>query len=287
MSDQAYAAGQQAARQEAQLAAANRQLQLDLLELGVAAAGTVDPSPTSDLFGAGIAAARGDLVGAGLSLVSMIPYAGDLLAKGAKGTRLARNVARLRRTIAAATDAIAQAKQRASNTAAALLRAREEVGWARASTDRGLLARCRRAGRPANLAGRTLPVSGRWSGPPGNSNWRPVPGPDGVDTPRMRALRDFNRRNGLPEDTPIPYRDGFPDFSRYQRDSVRIRMSGTDADFDQADRLSGWTRARRAREGLTWHHHEDGTSMILVPSAVNAGARHDGGATLARSIPGF
>ncbi|QQS11369.1 MAG: hypothetical protein IPK81_17535 [Rhodospirillales bacterium] len=53
------------------------------------AIGIVDPTPISDLLGAGMAIAAADYVGASLSLVSVLPYLGDLVGKTAKATRLA------------------------------------------------------------------------------------------------------------------------------------------------------------------------------------------------------
>ena len=63
-------------------------LKLDLL-------GTVDPTPLSDGVSGIRSLFKGDILGAVLSGVSMIPYAGDALAKPAKGVKAARAVKRI------------------------------------------------------------------------------------------------------------------------------------------------------------------------------------------------
>ena len=51
--------------------------------------GVFDPTPVSDCLGALRSAAQGDWVGAALSVVSAVPYAGDMIGKTAKGARAA------------------------------------------------------------------------------------------------------------------------------------------------------------------------------------------------------
>jgi len=75
-------------------------LKWELAQSAVDAAGLIDPTPISDAVGALLSAARGDWFGAGMSLVSMIPYAGDALGKTAKGAKALKTLARLRKRIA-------------------------------------------------------------------------------------------------------------------------------------------------------------------------------------------
>ena len=290
MSEHAYRAGQQAARHEAELARASEQLRLDLLQAGIDVAGIVDPTPASDTAGLALAAYRRDPLGMGLSLVSMIPWAGDAVAKPFKAARLARSAARLRRQIAAAAAALTRSNTQARQLAAAATRAKQAAARGGQAVDNGTLARCRReAGPVTNMAGRRLPAQGSWDGPPGNSAWRPTPNPNGQTDRYVTDMRALNRQMGLPEDNPVPFRDGFPDFSQYEQGRERIFMRGGPADFTAADaarrqKIPGWRGANA--NGMTWHHSEDGTSMILVPRAVN-NIPHDGGAALAREVPGF
>jgi hypothetical protein len=220
----------------------------------------------------------------------MIPWAGDAVAKPFKASRLARSAARLRRQIAAAATALTRSRTEARQLAAAATRAKQAASRGGQAVDNGTLARCRReAGPVTSMAGRRLPTQGSWDGPPGNSAWRPTLKPDGTADQYVTDMRALNRRMGLPEDNPVPFRDGFPDFSQYAQGSQRILMTGGPSDFTAANAAMrqtnpGWRGANA--NGMTWHHHEDGTSMILVPRAVN-NIPHDGGAALAREVPGF
>lgn len=82
------------------LAKADAELKWELAASAADAAGLIDPTPTSDLIGAGLSLRKGDFLGAGLSVVSMVPYLGDALAKPAKGVRAAKRVNELRQTVA-------------------------------------------------------------------------------------------------------------------------------------------------------------------------------------------
>lgn len=86
---------------EKELNALNRELAWELSKAAVDVAGFVDPTPISDAVSMGMSLIDGDLVGAGLSLVSMVPFAGDALAKTTKGARAAKKILRLRKKIQA------------------------------------------------------------------------------------------------------------------------------------------------------------------------------------------
>ena len=78
-----------------------RELALDLAQAGLDTAGILDPTPTADLTSAGISLYRGDLIGAGLSTISAVPYVGDLLGKSAKMARTAKKVNDLKEALKA------------------------------------------------------------------------------------------------------------------------------------------------------------------------------------------
>ncbi|HWS52621.1 MAG TPA: hypothetical protein VN228_00730 [Pyrinomonadaceae bacterium] len=59
-----------------------RELILDLTQMGLDLAGIVDPTPVSDGTNGVISLFRGDLLGAGISVVGFIPYLGDLAKLG-------------------------------------------------------------------------------------------------------------------------------------------------------------------------------------------------------------
>ena len=79
-----------------QLEKLNNELKLDLAQAALDIAGIADPTPISDGLSGLMSLTRGDFIGAGLSLVSMVPYVGDALAKTSKGTRLAAKIAKLK-----------------------------------------------------------------------------------------------------------------------------------------------------------------------------------------------
>lgn len=80
---------------EAELEGLNAELAWEIAETTADVAGLVDPTPVSDLAGAGFAVRRGDPIGVGLSLLSVVPYLGDSIAKPLKGGRAAARLARL------------------------------------------------------------------------------------------------------------------------------------------------------------------------------------------------
>jgi hypothetical protein len=143
-----------------------------------------------------------------------------------------------------------------------------------------------------------LPRSyGSWSGVEGNSVWRST-------HPDVIAVTG----NGH-----VRFRNQYPDFSPWSRGQVNIGQTGHASDFAEADRLfaegivrgsrevpSGYTRADFMRNGeaiaagteryrravgLTWHHHQGGNQMLLVPTRLHANVPHTGGASAARAGP--
>ncbi len=108
--------------------------------------------------------------------------------------------------------------------------------------------------------------NGKWQGERGDGTWMPA--------------------DGSP---PIKYKNGFPDYSPFSKGDVDIPMHGNrTSDFTHADKAMreklgdpNWTRP----SDYTWHHHENGTTMQLVPKNIHAtggGATtpHMGGASL-------
>lgn len=81
------------------LVAAEAELRWLAAEAALDVAGIFDPTPTSDVASAALALRRGDLWGAGLSLLGVVPYVGDAVGKSAKGARLAHRMTEVRREI--------------------------------------------------------------------------------------------------------------------------------------------------------------------------------------------
>lgn len=67
------------------LGSAQKELALDLTQMGLDVAGLFDPTPVSDGANGVISLLRGDFLGAGISAVSMIPYIGDAAKLGKLG----------------------------------------------------------------------------------------------------------------------------------------------------------------------------------------------------------
>ena len=76
-------------------------------------------------------------------------------------------------------------------------------------------------------------------------------------------------------------RDGFPDFGPYVHTNpstgrpVQVvftnGFSGRSADFAKANRLFD------PPDGYTWHHHQDGKTLQLIPTDLHEAIRHGGG----------
>ena len=79
--------------------------------------------------------------------------------------------------------------------------------------------------------------------------------------------------------TGIPFdKDGFPDFSSVSTHTVKIELTGNRAlDDAAANRVAGLDAKPR---GFTWHHHQDGTTMQLVPTDIHRKTGHTGGFAL-------
>jgi len=105
----------QADGQIADIAKQKADLALDLVQIGLSVAGIFDPTPISDGVDGLISLFRGDFLGAGISVVSMVPYIGDAAKLGklgkfaetiAKAVDLAKVDAAFAATIKPALDGI-------------------------------------------------------------------------------------------------------------------------------------------------------------------------------------
>jgi hypothetical protein len=78
--------------------------------------------------------------------------------------------------------------------------------------------------------------------------------------------------------TGVPFdAEGYPDFraAGVVRAEVKIVYTGSRArDFAAANKAAG---LRETPKGMTWHHHQDRTSMQLVPTEIHAKTGHTGG----------
>lgn len=129
-----------------------------------------------------------------------------------------------------------------------------------------------------------IPASqGSWDGAIGNSGWKSAK-PEVIAVTKGKA---------------VEFKNGFPDFSPWSKGEVKLpNMKGNyDSDFKASDKLFAkqnewlksdgtpdWKRVEKFRneKGLTWHHHEDGKTMQLIPSDLNNNVSHTGGASITR-----
>jgi len=107
------------------LAKADADLKWELAASAADVAGMIDPTPASDLIGAGLAVRKGDWLGAGMSLVSVVPYVGDALAKPAKAVRAAKRINELRQTVTKLTAKLADLRKTEKQAQAAEAAAKE------------------------------------------------------------------------------------------------------------------------------------------------------------------
>jgi hypothetical protein len=79
--------------------------------------------------------------------------------------------------------------------------------------------------------------------------------------------------------TGVPFdADGYPNFSAVATRSVEITQSGNRAaDFAAANSSAGLAETPK---GFTWHHHQNGTTMQLVPTPIHRATGHTGGVAL-------
>jgi hypothetical protein len=243
-------------------------LKSDYAQAAVDLAGIVDPTPISDLLGAGLSLARGDPIGAGLSLISIVPYVGDALAKTGKATRLAKSISDLRKKIEATSASINKIRVD-RKAAAALERAKRKKDAADKAVQKKKCLVCSDEDEIYGKYGTRLPrANGKWEGEPGNSKWYPDP-----DTDKGASILAATKGK------PIEFKEGYPDFTPHSIKSVEIDMKGTDVDFDSANKAAGFSHTPK---GYTWHHHEDGVTMQLVPSDINNNLPHMGGASIVK-----
>jgi HK97 family phage portal protein len=75
-------------------------------------------------------------------------------------------------------------------------------------------------------------------------------------------------------DTGVPFdSQGFPIYDSVAARTVRLPHTGTSADYRAANRAAGLSGTP---EGMTWHHHQDGHAMQLVPRDIHQGTAHTG-----------
>ena len=247
----------------------------------VDAAGIVDPTPISDGVSAVMSLAKGDWLGAGLSVASMIPYIGDAAAKTVKASRAAKRLTQLADDIAKTTKELLDAVQkRAVANRKAAAKAAQEARRKAANS-------CKTCSAEQKW-GSQLPTRGTWEPPGsrGNGKWTSTDGKYSME-----------------------YKEGYPDFSTAtapgmdKKPVILDRIELTDMKGNHGSDMTAARDAMRQRTGdpkwpgndkneppgYTWHHKEDGATMELVRTDVHkrsesdgSGAAHTGGASIVK-----
>jgi len=106
-------------------------------------------------------------------------------------------------------------------------------------------------------------------------------------TGTARAPRNAHLAGKTHPVTGVPFdKAGYPDFKAagVVRAEVKITPTGSRAgDFRAANREAGFSETP---DDFTWHHHQDGTTMQLVPEDVHAKTGHTGGFSITRTSNG-
>lgn len=95
----------------------------------------------------------------------------------------------------------------------------------------------------------------------------------------LGTIRNAHLAGGNHPKTNVPYdSDGFPDFSAYATHTVTIDQTGErGVDYRAANRAAG---LKVTPKGYTWHHHQDGKTMQLIPTPLHQKSAHTGGVAL-------
>lgn len=262
---------------------------LDYAQLSADIAGIFDPTPLSDGAGAVLSVARGDILGAGLSLLGMIPYVGDL-GKIAKIAKIAPRTARVLEAFLRKSDELASLGKNALNRLfhinqikAARKKATDRVRQALLDA-RSKKANCRDCKKLKNADGtrRKLDLpqrGGRWNTADGKA---PVSGTGRFTFDTPKTLPDGRRVNH------INFVDGEPDFSSYAYGNTKYSL------WEVTGNVRTDERALREQigpsfkppdtsnsvDGYVLHHASDGTVMY-VPRVLHdkgmGGVAHTGG----------
>ncbi len=215
----------------------------------------------------------------------MLPYAGDALGKATKGSKLVARVAHARTVIADNAIKARQIIASALKSDSTAIRAGRVLKQAE-RLEEGLINGCKYT---TNRFGTRSPVDGWVSGEKGNGLWDAAKRTDMVPD-------KLNEIMSITKGKPTKFNEGYPDFPEYSAKlknadgklvpgKVEIPMKGENTDFDaarsaMAEKL-GVAKFKEPK-GYTWHHHHDGTTMELIPSALHNNVPHTGGARLAR-----
>lgn len=251
-------------------------------------AGLFDPTPISDAVGGLLSLAQGDFLGAGLSVASMIPYAGDAVAKPLKIAKRAPKTAKILEKVLQRGDNLAKMGADAlretfklSEVAAARKKALERVQQAMLDA-RNKVPGCQDCKKLVDSDGtkRVLQM------PESGGTWKT---PNGSAPESGNGVFRFDEPKTLPDGRvvdEIEFRNGAPNFDNYvqgqKHDLWEVTGdAGTDAralkkQMREVD--PSWEPP--AKDQFVLHHFEDG-KVGYVPREIHdkaiGGVSHTGG----------
>lgn len=245
------------------------------LDAGLAAGGALPPpfGTAADVASLGRSLSKGDWWGAAFDVIGFVPLLGDAV----KGGRVLNKLSDLGRAVDEMAAGAAKMFSKTEDAAKAFWASKKNMPAYRDAlkacdgTTKCLDAAALKKGQQYNSTPKTGD-KGEWSPPEGRGDgeWVPKPGSELAEAIKPK--------------TSITYENGFPKFDGFSQGSVKIPQTGVSTkDLDLADEMfkkqtnnPDWKRP----DDMTWHHKEDGTTMLLVPSAVNNNTGHAGGQAL-------
>lgn len=135
---------------------------------------------------------------------------------------------------------------------------------------------------------------GEWTGPHGDSEWKPNPDVEPGDrhgtNPEHKSWEQIMKEYNFDS---IPFNESEPDFSEVAKGTVEIDdfSEDRDANFDQADEKLAEQRGCTPEEvakwrednKYTWHECKDCKTMQKVPTEVHGNISHSGGISKQKS----
>jgi len=239
--------------------------------------GIFDPTPTSDAISTVAGLLKGDFVGAGLSAVSMFPWAGDAIAKPAKFARYGGKIGGMMKTFFKNGDNLAK-------SGTALLKAghmtRKQIAAARSAAAAKVRKKLLEARQKKGNCKQCAEFKGKLKMPkakPPKSKW---------DTPDGKAPTDgtgtFTKTMPDGSTQSVKYNKGFPNFDSHVHSSGKFDLSHvngkTGVDESTVFKEFGVSKP----PGHTLHHFENG-QVGYIPTQINSGFSHTGGGSIVNS----
>jgi len=262
---------------------------MEYASLAADVAGIFDPTPCSDAVGGVLSLAQGDLLGAGLSVASFIPYLGDAVAKPLKIGKRAPKTAKLIEALLRRGDNLAKAGKdvleqtfKLPQVAAARKKALARVQQAMLDA-RNKVPGCKDCAKLVDVDGTRrmlqLPNSG--------GTWKTL---DGAAPTSGTGVFRFDAPKTLPDGrvvTEIPFRKGAPNFDEFVQGGKHDLWEVTGDAATDARALKKQMRETvdpnwlpPAKEDYVLHHFEDG-QVGYVPRELHdkalGGTAHTGG----------